>query len=380
MNAATEKVLSTDLQELTVKLTASAGQTDKEARFPAQNLKVLADAGLLGLLIPTNYGGCQADAETFRRLTQAIGAGCASTGMIFVMHCTAVETIAKYHKTKDKLLEQAAEGKHLSTLACSERGTGANFYASSSTSQKSDANFVLNGDKCFVTSGGHADSYVVSTRAPGSDDCINTSIYVVERESSGLSFHGDWQGLGLRGNSSISLKLTDCAVPEENLLGEAGAGLQIEMSSILPRFLLGSASVYNGITEAAFNATINHVKSRVHAHTSESISMLPVLRNKIAQMKVAFDSSAALTKTAAEKFESREADALIVLLEAKQLACASSVQVANMAMDACGGIAYSSALSIERHLRDARAGVVMAPTNDMALDLIGRAALGLPLM
>ncbi len=380
MNAAVDSSSAIDLNKLTHDLSKTASDTDKNGTFPRANLELLAKEGLMGLLIPHQYGGKSASAETFRATAQSIAAGCASTGMIFVMHCTAVETISKHHKNKEALLKQAASGAHLSTLACSERGTGANFYASNSISDNKAGGYSLNGDKCFVTSGSHADSYVVSTRAPGAEDCITTSLYVVEKDRPGLSFNGQWSGLGLRGNSSIAMKLENCEVSADALLGEAGAGLGIEMSSILPRFLLGSASVYNGIAQAAFESSVSHVKSRAHTHTNESIAMLPVLRNKVAQMKVMLDASVALCREAAKAFDEEEADLLVKLLEAKQHACRIAVEVSSLAMEVCGGIAYSSALSIERHLRDARAGIVMAPTHDMALDLIGRAALGLPLM
>lgn len=380
MNTAVKLDCDTDLNKLTQDLSKTAETTDKDASFPSSNLKHLADAGLMGLLIPKEFGGRQASAEEFRSVVQAVAAGCASTGMIYVMHCTAVETISKHHTNQEASLKNASEGKHLSTLACSERGTGANFYASYSKSANSKNGFTLNGDKCFVTSGNHADSYVVSTMAPGSDDCINTSLYVVEKGTAGLSFNGEWKGLGLRGNSSIAMKLENCSVSEYALLGKAGSGLEIEMGTILPRFLLGSASVNNGIAQAALNDTINHVKGRVHSHTNESIATLPVLRNKIAQMKIMLDASVALAKDAAKAFDNQSPDLLVKLLEAKQIACKTAVEVANLAMEVCGGIAYSSALPIERRLRDSRAGIVMAPTNDMLLDLVGRAVLGLPLM
>jgi alkylation response protein AidB-like acyl-CoA dehydrogenase len=380
MSTGTIQELSIDLTELRAQLSTTAQATDREMLFPSVNVKLLREKKLLGLLIPKEYGGLEGDAELFVRVIQTVGSACASTGMVFVMHCTAVETIAKHQPANRALLEAAAAGHHLSTLACSERGTGANFYASFSTSTRSQDGYVLNGDKCFVTSGGYADSYVVSTRAVGSGDSINTSIYVAAKDAPGLSFHGQWQGLGLRGNSSIALKLDNCYVPAQNLVGEMGAGLQIEMTTILPRFLLGSAAVYNGVSQAAFDSAVSHIGTRVHVHTGDSLSMLPVVRHKVAQMKVALDSSVALTEKAARLFQSQSPEALVWLLEAKQLACRTAVNVANTAMETCGGIAYSDALTIERHLRDAQAGGVMAPTIDISLDLVGRAALGLPLM
>lgn len=379
--SATREFAKVDLGEVARKLKVATESTDSQARFPSEGVKLLGESGLMGLLVPAEQGGMAASADQFVVAVQTISSICASTGMIFVMHCCAVETVARHSTHFLALLKASAEGKHLSTLACSERGTGANFYASFSTSRLSGDDYILDADKCFVTSGEQADSYVVSTRAPGSDDCLSTSIYVVPKDASGLSFHGQWQGLGLRGNSSIALKLEGCRVPSQHLLGKPGAGLEIEMDTILPRFLLGSAAVYNGIAEAAFNATVSHLKERVHAHTGDNLALLPVARSRVAQMKVALDASMALTRQTARSFDAQGAAASLTgLLEAKQLSAKTAISVANASMECCGGTAYAGGLTVERHLRDAQAGVLMAPTNDISLDLIGRAALGLPLM
>lgn len=360
----------------------NASSIDRNREFPKKNLELLGEAGLMGLLVPSAFGGMEAGASTFTETVREVGKACASTGMVFLMHCCAMEVIAKYHKGKESLLKQAASGKHLSTLACSERGSGANFYASDSTSEKNGDSFLLQGSKAFVTSGSQADSYVVSTRSTESKSCIETSLYLLEKSAKGSAFAGDWQGVGLRGNSSISLELSKCAIPESNLLGNQGQGLEIEMSTILPRFLLGSAAVYNGIAEAALEASLDHVKNRQHSHSGEKLSSLPVLRNKLAQMAVAVDSSVSLMRASADSWdEDRNSTSLLLsLLKAKQLACRTAVDVASLAMETCGGIAYSGTLPLERHLRDAQAGVVMAPSNDILLDLIGKSILDLPLL
>jgi alkylation response protein AidB-like acyl-CoA dehydrogenase len=176
------------------------------------------------------------------------------------------------------------------------------------------------------------------------------------------------------------LKLKGCRLPKERLVGKQGQGLEIEMGTILPRFLLGTSAVYNGIAEAALNATVAHAKGRKLAHTGDALSMLPVLRSKIATMRIALDASVAFMHVAAEAMQRGDSNALVLLLQAKQLACRTSAEVTRMAMECCGGIAFSGALSVDRHFRDAQAGLVMAPSDDILLDLVGRACLELPLM
>jgi alkylation response protein AidB-like acyl-CoA dehydrogenase len=375
-----EAISTLDLPAVCSAISQNSAAVDQNYEFPRGSIDALAKAGLLGLLVPKRFGGMEADAMTFAETVQMIGAACASTGMIFVMHSCAVEVMAKHWSNADDVLKGAASGKHLSTLACSERGTGANFYASFSSSEQQGDEFVLNADKCFVTSGGHADSYIVSTQAVGTEDAVNTSLYVVQKGDKDATFEGQWRGLGLRGNSSVALKLNGCRLKKERLVGKQGQGLEIEMGTILPRFLLGTSAVYNGIAEAALNATVAHAKGRKLAHTGDALSMLPVLRSKIATMRIALDASVAFMNVAAEALQRGDSNALILLLQAKQLACRTSTEVTGMAMECCGGIAFSGALSVDRHFRDAQAGLVMAPSNDILLDLVGRASLDLPLM
>lgn len=364
----------TDIRAITEALAANAATTDKTASFPRDNVKLLASRKLLGLFVPEHLGGLGGSAHTFAEMAHAIGEACASTGMIFVMHSVAVQTMVRHYAHAEGVLSAVAQRVHLSTLACSERGTGANFYASFARSSDDGNEYVLNGEKCFVTSGGYADSYLVSTQAVGSESPTNTALYLVPRGSEGLSFTGTWTGLGLRGNSSVQMNLENCRLPKTALVGDQGQGLEIEMGTILPFFLLGTAAVYNGVTAASLKSVIKHASSRTHAHTGEPISAQPMIRSKVAEMKIQLESSCKYLESAVASMD------LVDLLSAKQLACTTAVKVTNMAMEIAGGIAYSGVLPVERHFRDAQAGVVMAPTNAMLLDLVGRAALGLPLM
>lgn len=381
---ATETKLA-PLEQAKKSIAEGAASTDKNAAFPEHSIKALGEGGWLGLLVPEKFGGMEAGARRFVDTVLEVSFACASTGMIFVMHCCSVEVVKNLMKDsvdKDAILRSMAQGKHLSTLACSERGSGSHFYISYSKSRLEKDSFFLDADKCFVTSAGFADSYVVSTQAPGSDDPITTSLYLVKNGSAGQEFVGKWDGMGLKGNNSCSMNLRNCAVPESHLLGQSGQGLSLSMSVILPRFLLGTAAVYTGIASAAYDACTEHVKGRSYAHTQDALSALPTIRRSIAEMKVSLDSCLKYLQYAADAFDETPAnpELLIILFEAKLLATKTAREVCLTAAQLGGGIAYSGAMPIERHLRDAMAGSIMAPTSDVLLDLIGKAALGQPLL
>lgn len=361
-------------------LVPAAPAIDATASFPRANLDALSKEGLLGLIVPTEFGGLDASSKVVAGAVIEIAAGCASTAMILVMHCCGIIAIRDHMKgpARADILTKAASGQHLSTLAFSERGTGANFGATFTVSEQDGSGFKLNGEKCFVTSGGQADSYVLTARAPGAKEVTASTIYVVSKNNEGIAFHGSWAGVGLRGNCSVGMKLSDCTVDGAAVLGTEGEGLTLAMSTVLPLFLLGSASVYHGIARATFEACCNHVKSRTHSHNSDSLSNIPHVRRSVAQMKVKLDSSRAMLERAAEARDSGAVDAALLLMEAKFKATETANEIATEAMHVCGGIAYTGSLPIERHMRDALAGTVMAPTSDMLLDLIGNALLTTP--
>lgn len=123
-------------------IAANAAKTDSTASFPEASIKALGESGLLGLMVPKAHGGKEATIREFVDTVSEIAASCASTGMIFVMHCCATHVIKNTlgDAAAAPILRDIAAGKHLTTLACSERGTGTHFYASHSTSKKRTAN------------------------------------------------------------------------------------------------------------------------------------------------------------------------------------------------------------------------------------------------
>lgn len=374
-----QKTTTPDLACLLDEIRKNAVTCDREAIFPEKSIAALAKAGYLGLLVPEKLGGMQADFSCYLKTVMEIASACASTGMIFVMHNCGITAIKELMQPEsaEPILRAAARGEHLSTLCLSERATGIHVDNSMSSSSRKNGSYLLNAEKVFVTSGGHADSYVVTTRAVGVEEASKTSFFLVEKGNSGQTFKGRWEGLGLRGNSSCNMSLVDCLVPADHLLGVDGEGLKYSHEVLLPRFLSGSAAVYTGIGKAALDAACKHVKERSHAHLAQSLAEQPTIRLRIAEMKLAVDLCLNMLLDLGRSFdsESPEQDLGLKLMEAKVAACKMAKEVSGLAMQVCGGIAYSGAVPIERYLRDSYAGSVMAPSVDALLDLIGQNAL-----
>jgi alkylation response protein AidB-like acyl-CoA dehydrogenase len=306
---------------------------------------------------------------------QAVGSACASTGMVYLMHAVTAATIASGGGERaSDCLEGLASGRILGTLAFSERGTGAHFYAPELQAVQSDGGVKISGRKSFVTSGGYADLYLVLVQSDtrGGLDC-----YLVEREAEGVRFDGEWRGLGMAGNSSIAMELNDVAVDTDARVGAAGDGAGLVFSVVAPFFLVGLAAVNVGIAAGALQAASEHAASRRYANGS-ALADVQDIQHLIADMDIAVRRSRLLVHEAARLGDEGDEEALVSIMEAKVSATDAAADVTQRALEVCGGQGYTPTLPIERWLRDARAGAVMAPTNAVLRSWIGKALTGLP--
>lgn len=355
-----------------------AADVDAQARFPHESIGALAREGFLGLTVPAQYGGMRQGMRTAVAALDAVGQRCASTGMVYLMHLCGVACYAAQPEGVEDALRSAAAGTHLSTLAWSEKGSRSHFWAPLSQAKAAGDGVTVSADKSWVTSAGHADGYVISARSPESTGPTDTMLFYVPKGAAGMSVAGPWQSLGMRGNASSPMALSDVAIPGARALSAPGGGFP-RMMEILPWFALGNAGISTGIAEAAVRDTAAHLGSSRLAHLDSSLADLPNLRERLARMRVATDKSRAHLGMVLDKVEAGAADAMLAVLSAKPSASSAAMEVTDLAMAACGGAAFSKHLAVERNFRDARAASVMAPTSDVLHDFIGKALLGMPL-
>jgi alkylation response protein AidB-like acyl-CoA dehydrogenase len=230
-----------------------------------------------------------------------------------------------------------------------------------------------------VTSAGHADSYVVSTRSAAAAEPLASTLYLVPRDARGLSVSGPWNGLGLRGNASAPLRLEDVAVPLSHRVSGEAEGFGVMVNVVLPWFQLGSAAVSVGIARAATEGIRGHLLGAQLEHLGQPLASLPTLRARLAQMQIAVDTQQAFLDHVADRMESPGPDTLLAVLESKAAAAEAALQVTDLALRAGGGACFGRRLSVERNFRDARAASVMAPTSDVLYDFIGKSLLGMSL-
>lgn len=374
--------MSTAVQELlqaiegaAEQIAAGAAEVDRDHAFPRAALDALAAAGALGIVTPEDHGGAGGGLGALASACEAVGAACASSGMVFLMHAVTTATIAGGGGERaGELLRGLAAGERLGTLAFSERGTGAHFYAPELQAVRDNGAVRISGRKSFVTSGGHADVYLVLVQSAddGGLDC-----FAVEREADGLRFEGAWQGLGMAGNSSIAAELDGVVVDDSARIGASGGAGDLVFGVVAPFFLVGLAAVNVGIAAAALRTAIDHAASRRYGDGTTLAEVAPI-QHLLADMDIAVRGARLVVRDAAALGDAGDAGALVAIMEAKVLATETAAAVTGRALEVCGGQGYTPVLPIERHLRDARAGAVMAPTNGVLRSWIGKALAGLP--
>ena len=210
-----------------------------------------------------------------------------------------------------------------------------------------------------------------ATEAPsGEFSCV-----AVWADSPGVSWHGTWDGIGMRGNSSLGARLEDVVIGPDALLGAPGDQIWYVFEVVAPYFLTAMAGTYLGVAQAALTEATEHLKRRRHAHTGRSISGEPVLQHRLGVLWAELQATRRLVYWAAEEADAGGRDALPAIASAKAQVADTAVRVANEAMTLCGGAAYRENSRLAQKLRAARAPQEMAPTTDL-LNVRGTLQLG----
>src|SRR4028119_461728 len=248
--------LRSSAEQVAEQILPKAEEVDRHAMWPKHSFDALRDANLLGLQAPKNVGGHGQGLPALAVVTEQLGRACSSSALCFGMHCVGTAVIAAKATAyqEERYLKPIAQGRHITTLALSESGSGAHFYLPQ-TKLMRDGDFLrADGTKQFVTNGNQADSYVLSTMASeGAEAAGEFSCLVVDRGTDGMTWLDPWDGLGMRGNSSRGVRLDNVRVPKGNLLGEEGDQVWYVFEVVAPYFLMAMAGSYLGVAQSALD-------------------------------------------------------------------------------------------------------------------------------
>lgn len=365
-------------------LAPNAATTDRAAQWPGEALARLRAAGLGGLVVPRTFGGMGLGLYALARVCERLGRDCASTALCYGMHCVGAAVIAAKSTPahEERFLRAIAGGQHLTTLSLSEAGTGAQFYLPETrVTREAHGGWRIDGEKSFVTNGGHADSYVISAvHADEQAPAGHFSCAVLPADTPGIGWGGPWDGIGMRGNSSRTMRLDGVRLTPELMLGEEGDQIWYVFHVIAPFFLVAMAGTYLGIAAAALEEARSHLSGRRVAQTGRGLAELAVIQSQFGELWIRVERARALVSLAALAGDAADPAAVSAIMASKVEAAAAAVDVANDAMTLVGGIGYRGSSTLHRLLRDARAGHVMSPTTNLLRLWIGRIQLGQPIL
>src|SRR5258706_3863637 len=353
----------------------AAAEIDQSGAFPRAAMDALSHGGLLGLISAKEVGGMGEGLRAAALVIERVAQECASTAMVLCMHYAGTAVIEAHGPLA--IRKAVANGKHVTTLAFSERGSRSHFLAPTSTAMAHNGTVHLDAAKSWGTSAGEADSYVWSSRPLAAEGA--STIWLMPANTAGLSVAGAFNGLGLRGNASSPVNAKQVALERSAMLGQDGDGFDIMMSIVLPYFQIMNAAFSVWTMEAATRQAAEHVAGTKFEHLGNGLSDLPTVRAYIARMRIKTDLARALLLDTLDAAEKGRADTMLRVLEVKAAAGEASTEVTDLAMRVCGGAAFRKDVGVERNFRDARAATVMAPTTDVLYDFIGKVECGMPL-
>lgn len=352
-----------------------AHEIDRTGAYPRDSVQALGEAGLLGLISAPGVGGGGESLAAAAHVVEALATRCGSTAMVVLTHYAAVAVI-EAHGPQD-IRRLIARGDHLSSLALPEVGSGSDFWAPVGTATAGDGDAVqLDARKSWVTSAGHADSYVWSSRPLDGDGAM--TLWLVPSGAAGLRV-GKFDGLGVRGTASGPVSAAGVVVPGDARLGDDGAGLDIALATALPCFLVLNAAFSLGVMEALIAEAAAHLARTRLQHLDQTLAQQPASRAAFARLRIRTDATRAFLRDTLVALDTRREDATLRMLEVKAVAAEAAAEVADGVLKLCGDAAFRKELGVERRFRDSLAARVMAPTTDALHDFVGRSCLGQPL-
>lgn len=355
-------------------LTPIASKIDLEHWFPTDAIKKLGEQGMMGVIIPEEYGGSGMDTLSYAIAMEEISRGCASAGVIMSAHnslyCGPVEKYGT-HEQKQKFLTPCASGEEIGCFMLTEPGNGSDAGAASTTARDAGDHYVLDGAKAWITNSYESKYSVVFATTDKSKKHKGISAFIVPMDSPGLTLGKKEDKLGIRGSSTCTVSFEDCKVPKENLLGELGQGFTIAMTT-LDAGRIGVAAQALGIAQASLDCAVDYAMQR--QSFGKPISTMYAIQEKFADMSTKIDASRLLIFKSA-LLKDKGLPYIKDAAQAKLFASEAATWCAHQSIQTLGGMGYVTDMPAERHYRDARITEIYEGTSEIQRLVIGGSVL-----
>jgi len=347
-----------------------AAELDEKDLFPDELIARAAKAGLLGMIVPEEYGGMGLDARDYVTAIEEIAKASAAVALtISVNNSLVCGPLAAYgsEEQKERYLRSLASGKLLGSFALTEAGAGSDAASLRTRGRWEGGLYLITGEKMFTTNGGKSQVSLVFART-GPEGPRGITAFIVENSWSGITVERFLDKMGMRGSVQAEIRYEDVRVPAENRLGEEGEGLKIALST-LNTGRLGIAAQCVGIAQAALEASVDYARRRVQF--GGPIAGFQAVQARIADMATQVSAARLMTAEAARKKDEGGRFTLTASM-AKLFASQTAIRAASDAVYVHGGRGYLKGSLVERLYRDAKVTEIYEGTSDIQRTIIAR--------
>lgn len=341
-----------------------AAEIDEQERFPLETVEKMKSIGLFGIPVPVQYGGAGGTNLMYTMAVEELSRNCATTGVMLSAHtslCVAPILEQGTEEQKMKYLPKLCSGEWLGAFGLTEPNAGTDASAQQTTAVLDGEEWVLNGNKIFITNAGYAHVYVIFAMTDKSLGTKGISAFIVEKGTPGFSFGKKEKKLGIRGSATCELIFENCRIPKDNLLGKLGGGFGIAMKT-LDGGRIGIAAQALGIAQGAMDETVKYTKER--KQFGKSISAFQNTQFQMADLETKVQAARLLVRSAAFKKDMKapySADAAM----AKLFAAETAMEVTTKAVQFHGGYGYTREYPVERMMRDAKITEIYEGTSEV---------------
>lgn len=354
-----------------------AFELDQKNEYPDEIVKKMGELGIMGIPYEKEYGGAGLDVISYAIAVEELSRVDGGVGVILSAHTSLGSyPIAAFgnEQQKKKYLTPLAKGEKVGAFGLTESEAGSDAGGTQTTAELDGDNYILNGNKIFITNGGKADIYVVFAVTTPGIGTHGISAFIVEKGWEGFSFGDHYDKLGIRSSQTAELIFDNVKVPKENLLGKEGEGFRIAMQT-LDGGRIGIASQALGIAQGAYESALNYSKQRIQF--GKPIAFNQSISFKFADMATKLRAARMLIYSAAELKQNHE-DYSAEAAMAKMYASDSALEIVNDALQIYGGSGYIKGIDVERFYRDAKITTIYEGTNEImrvviASHVVGRA-------
>lgn len=346
-------------------------ERDRAKRFPREIFKQLSELGLMGLPFPEDYGGAGADTISFAIVVEELSKVCASTGITYSAHISlggAPIHLFGTKEQKEKYLTKICSGESLGAFGLTEPDAGSDAGGTKTTAIVKDGNFVINGNKCFITNASYSKFLALTAITNKKESNKEISAIIVPTDANGFRVTEYEEKMGLHSSNTTELSFTNVIVPEENLLGKRGEGFK-QFLVTLDGGRIGIGAMAVGIAQAAFEKSLQYAKER--EQFGKALVRNQAIQFKLADMAMKIELARTMVyKAAWLKDQGRPftKEASICKLFASEMC----MEITSEAVQIHGGNGYMKEYHVERYMRDAKLLEIGEGTSEIQRLVIAR--------